>query len=281
MNSRAPEPRSRLARTRWWRSGFAAWLLTAAPLALAEPLTSPEPAPDLDAILHRLVSLAAQDSEMEARFKAGYAFVRTQVTDTLGAEGELKHRETRREVHRPPVAPAREAAATEAETEAPAAARHSRRAYERRDFAINPSLLRRFDFRLAGRETAGGRPVWVIDFVPAAEQPPAHGVKEKFLNRTAGRLRVDVAEGFLASARFRLTEPVHVVGGLVGSLKHCEVALDRERAAEGLWFTRRLSWRLEGRKLFARRLLEHQEDLSDIRRVVAEPETPDATADAR
>jgi hypothetical protein len=229
--------------------------------------------PDLDAILRRVIENAARDPELEARFKATHAFVRVKVTDSLDADGAVKKRDTKREEHDPRRAGHAPTAGSEGD-EAETPVQKARRAYERRDFAVTSTLLRRFEFTLIDREDLDGRSAWLIDFRPADAQPPTHGIKEKFLSRTAGRLWVDVAEGFLVRARFHLTEPVHVVGGLVGSLKHCNIALERSRTANGLWFTRLLTWRIEGRKLFSRRILEHRDELSEIRPVAGGQETP-------
>jgi hypothetical protein len=259
------------------RLGLAALLLVAGRPASAESQAASDAAPDLDAILRRVVENAARDPGIEDRFRATHAFVRVKVTDSLDADGAVKKREAKREEHDPRRANA--AAAVDPEGDAAETpVQKARRAYERRDFAVTSALLRRFEFRLVGSEEVEGRPAWVIDFTPAANQPPVQGLKEKFLSRTAGRVWVDVSEGFLARGRFQLTGPVHVVGGLVGSLKHCHIALERARTTDGLWFTRLLTWRIEGRKLFSRRILQHRDELSEIRPVAGRREEPLAPA---
>ncbi len=212
--------------------------------------------PDLDRLLRRAVENARGDREMEGRFKARYAYVRTKTTDTLNAEGELKKREHVRREH----TPARPEPDPWAEVED-----DRTRAYERRDVPVTTNLLQRFRFTLAGREELAGRPAWVVDFEPAGDRQPADSLIERFINRMAGRLWIDAADAHVIRARFHLTGPVNVVGGLVGALKHCEVFFERARTEEGLWFTRRLTWRIEGRKLFTRRLMTHHEELTEVR----------------
>lgn len=253
------------------RSGVAAILLAVllpAVVGRADDTAAPAAGPpDLDRLLRCAVANARQDREMEARFKARYAYVRTKTTDTLGPEGEVKRREHQRLEHTP----------AHPEPDPWAEAEDGRpRAYERRDVPVTTNLLQRFRFTLAGREELAGRPAWVVDFEPAGDRQPADSLIERFINRMAGRLWIDAAEQHVARAQFHLTGPVHVVGGLVGALKHCEVFLERARTEEGFWFTRLLTWRIEGRKLFVRRIMTHREELTDVRpaTAAAQPEPP-------
>lgn len=236
-----------------WRA--AARGLIAAGVLAGAALADDAPPPDLDRLLRRAVQQAQRDREHEARFKARYAYVRTRTTDTLNAGGELKKREHQRFEH----SPARPEPDRWAEGEDA-----RQRAYERRDVPVTTNLLDRFRFTLAGRETLAGRPTWVVDFAPAGDSLPADSLIEKFINRMAGRLWIDAADELVSRAEFQLTAPVNVVGGLVGALKHCEVGFERGRTDEGLWFTRRLTWRIEGRKLFSRRIMTHVEEITQV-----------------
>ena len=227
--------------------------------------------PNVEVILLRAVTNASRDDEMEARFKARYAYVRTKLTETLDADGELKKRDQRRVEHTParPDAqdpPSRSACAWSQD--------RTKRAYERHDIRVTTDLLRRFQFTSVGGEDVAGRPAWVIDFLPASEQLPAHGLLDKFISRTAGRVWIDQADYSVARVRFRLIAPVKVVGGLVGSLKHCEVALDRLRTDDGLWYTQLLTWRIEGRKLLTRQIMTQREEISEVRRAQPVQEVP-------
>lgn len=253
------------------RSGVSAILLAALLPAVAgradEAAAAAATPPDLDRLLRRAVANARQDREMEARFKARYAYVRIKTTDTLGPEGEVKKREHQRLEHTPAhPEPDPWAEPDDGKT----------RAYERRDVPVTTNLLQRFRFTLAGREALAGRPAWVVDFEPAGDRQPADSLIERFINRMAGRLWIDAAEQHVTRAQFHLTGPVNVVGGLVGALKHCEVFFERARTEEGFWFTRLLTWRIEGRKLFVRRIMTHHEELTDVRPVTtaAQPEPP-------
>lgn len=218
-------------------------------------------APDLELILLRVIKNAAQDQETERLFKTRYAFVRTKVTETRDGDGELKKRTVQRIENQPGAAPPGEDAENR---EGAADPKAEQRGYERRDFEIKPELLKRFRFTLVGTDQWNDRPVWVIDFVPASDDLPAHSIKERFINKTTGRLWIDQAEEVLAKATFRLTEPVNVAGGLVGAVKKCEVETQRQRTQDGLWYPRRLVWHLEGRRLFWSKTIDHRDEVTEV-----------------
>lgn len=217
--------------------------------------------PDLHQLVLRAVKLAARDADTEAQFKARYAYLDLQVTETRDADGQLRKRTERTRAHPPapdpdPTDP--DASAVESSEPEPPPAK---RPYERHDFHVDASVLERFQFRYVGPDLCAGRPVWVLDFEPAEHAPPAHSLPERFLGQTAGRLWIDRADAALVKATFRLTTPIRVVGGLVGALKRCEVALEKEQTPDGLWYMRRLDWQLEGRKLFTTRRMEHHQEI--------------------
>jgi hypothetical protein len=58
------------------------------------------------------------------------------------------------------------------------------------------------------------------------------------------------------------------------------VAFERARTADGLWYTRLLTWRIEGRKFFSRRIMEHRDEVSEVRLAVPAQEPPDEVAAA-
>ena len=67
------------------------------------------------------------------------------------------------------------------------------RAFEKRDFTLNGDLLGRFQFTAAGREMVNGRPMLMLDFKPANKKLPERTLKDKFINKAAGRVWVDEA----------------------------------------------------------------------------------------
>lgn len=235
-------------------------------------------APDLDALLRRTIEHVARDREAEEQFQASYAFTRMKVTETRDGSGTLTKR-TEEQLVNP--RPARETPNPDDDAELDhtdqAAAK---RPYERRDFKVDAALLERFRFTLAGTESIEGRATWVVDFEPASDRLPARSLKDRFINRTAGRLWIDQEEAALTRAEFRLTTPISVAGGLVGALKSCVAHLERQRTPDGLWYPRLVTWRIEGRKFLSTRHMEHRDEITDVRplgqlgRATAWPEGP-------
>jgi len=208
---------------------------------------------------------ARKETAPEAAFKAGYAFTRDRVLEIRSSSGDLKKREAKRIEHNPKTGATNEMV-TDAHGHREGDEPDDRkRAYERRDFQLDPSLLARYRFEVAGRETIGGRETWQIDFRPADKPPSAHNLKERFLNRVEGRVWVDATDYEAVRLHLRLTEPVSVLGGLAGVVKSCRAALERQRTAEGHWFTRQMTWHLEGRQLLTSRVFDFKESLTDVR----------------
>lgn len=235
--------------------------------------------PDVLALLARAAANAARDPELEQALRSRHAYTRTKVTEHWNTRGECRRREESRQDFtpaRPEPAPEHDPADDpDGREDGP---RRARRAYERRDFAVTPELLQRFEFTLRGREQVHGRETWVVDFCPADRQPPARGLKEKFISRTAGRVWIDAAETFVVRASLRLTEPLDVAGGLVGALSACDVWFERARTPGGLWYTRLLTWRIEGRKFLSRRIMTHRDEITGVEPPPAAQEAPAASA---
>ena len=63
----------------------------------------------------------------------------------------------------------------------------------------------------------------------------------------------------------RLLRPVNVWGGLIGVVWEFDFDLERERTPEGDWYTRRVKWRLKGRKLFVTKIVDFHEERTDVR----------------
>ena len=140
------------------------------------------------------------------------------------------------------------------------------RAFDRKDFSINDDLLDRFEFDLAGRKTVNGRPMLLLDFKPAKKELPERNIKDRFINKAAGRVWVDEADYVIAKAEVYLTETVNVLGGFVGAVWKFNYSFDRERTSDGLWFTRAVDWHLEGREVILRRAIDYHEGKTSVRR---------------
>lgn len=236
---------------------------------------SVEPLPSVDFVLKRVVERSENEEANERSFKQSYTYTRTKITEHRNADGALRKREAKTSEHVPKPAPAQpppeRPTPAEVRLQSPKEAggheSNARgKAFDRKDFALDDELLSRFQFTLVGRETINGRPVLALDLKPASRNLPERSIKDRFINRAAGRVWIDEAEFALVKARLFLTERVNVVGGLVGAVWGFNYALNRERTDDGLWFTRDVDWTLEGRQVMSQRKVEYREQITGVRK---------------
>jgi hypothetical protein len=154
------------------------------------------------------------------------------------------------------------------------------KAFEKSDFPLGDDLISRFDFTLVRRELISGRPVLVIDFTPVKKKVPEKSIKEKFLNKAAGRVWVDEVDSVPVKADLHLSAPVSVLGGLVGAVQKFTFSFNRQRTPEGIWFTLDSDWHLEGREVFFRRIIDYHEETTNVLRVLP-PVSPAPAEQAR
>ena len=261
----------------WQTVARAVLLATPLPL-LAESIAEP-PLPSVATVLKRVADQTEKESDNERAFNQRYGYTRTKVTEYRNAKGDLKKREEKKIANHPsavpvayraqPAGPTPEPNLGEEKSEAVTDARSNVRgkAFEKKDFSINDDLLGRFEFDLAGRKTINGRPMLVLEFKPAKKNLPERNIKDRFINKTAGRVWVDEADYVIAKADVYLTETVNVVGGLVGAVWKFNYSFDRERTLEGLWFTRAVDWHLEGREVVLRRAIDYHEGKTGVRKL--------------
>jgi len=254
-------------------------------LATLPPAFAPgvEPAanlavPEVETILKRVVENAGREEQNDRQFKARYGYKRRKVSDEWNGKGELKKHEEKHaesfptpkpEVLPPPPLTVVEAASPGAvaepgDTRVPDQIKG--RAFDRKDFALSGELLGRYKFTLTGQELVNGRRMLVLDFVPVSKNLPVHNFKDRFINKGAGRVWIDAGEFTVARLDARLTEEVSVLGGLVGTVRNCAYHFDRERLADGLWFTRHVNWHLEGRQLFFNKALDYHEEKYELKK---------------
>jgi hypothetical protein len=217
-----------------------------------------------------LVSAWAQrEPERQARFESEYRFVKRTVKEIRNPKGKLKDREATESRHDPLATndTASESAARRAKDE--------REQYDRGDFPITAELLERFQFVFVAREDAAGRTAWVYDFAPLDEKLPSHGIKDRFINEITGRVWIDIREEAIVRVKLRLRQPVNIVGGIVASVRACNVEIRRGRTAEGLWYVERFSWRLVVRKLWTTRHTDYVEERLSVERAVGKSPSAD------
>jgi hypothetical protein len=216
------------------------------------------PLPAVETVLERLAEHSPKEAANDLAFKQRYHFTRSRETEVRNSKGELNKREVKTQVNNPTSDPGKPEAATETQT--------NRRGKSGRkaDFAVDREFLARFQFTLVGREEISGRPALILDLEPAAKKPPEHDLKDRIINKMAGRVWVDEAESVLVKADFHLTEKVNVVAGLVGNIASFTLSFHRERTADGLWFTPRLEWQADGREVFVRRQIVAHEEITEV-----------------
>lgn len=216
------------------------------------------PLPAVEVVLERLAEQSRKEETNAREFRQRYHFTRSRSTEIRNSKGELNKREVKTQVNRPVDNPE--------QADAASATPDSRRGKPGRkaDFAVDREFLQRFQFTLIGREPINGRPALIVDLVPATKKPPEHDLKDRIINKMAGRVWVDEVESVLVKADFHLTEKVNVVAGLVGAIGSFTLSFRRERTADGLWFTPRLEWHLEGREVFVRRTVDSHEEITGL-----------------
>lgn len=235
------------------------------------------PLPPLDSILHRVLERVWKEAENDRQFNAQYIYSRTKLTETRNSQGELKKKEAQTTEHNPTIArvDARSRLANSTPQSRPIAGKSASgtnetsavrgQAFEKSDFPLNDDLLKRFKFTMAGHETLNDRPTLVFDFVPVSRDLPERTIKDRFINKAAGRAWVDEADAVIVKADLRLTEKLSVAGGLVGALWKFNFKFNRERLPDGLWFTRDTNWHLEGREFFTRKFMDYHEERTNVR----------------
>jgi hypothetical protein len=224
--------------------------------APADPAAMPSP----ETLMEKVLKASEKEEANEKAFRATYAWYRVRVLQEFNGKGEVtKTERTKKDfypTHRVNPAPQ----ASQSPTNQPN--------YRERDFALSSDLINRFTFKLAGRETLRGRPTLLVDFHPADRKLPSTGLKDKFINNTAGRLWIDEEESVIARAAIHLREQVNIAGGLAGAVKLFQYQFERARTSEGLWYVTKSDWKLHARELLAQKHLtceEHKENVLRVR----------------
>lgn len=230
------------------------------------------PLPSLETIIKNAVEHSKKEPENDRLFQQRYEFIRTKVTEYRNGDGELTRREQKTNVNHVRIASAPAAAKPKpAPVRTPkvqAEAKPSNRV-DKNDILLNEDLFSRFQYTLIGRDQIAGRSVLVIDFKPANKKLPNNNFKDRFINIAAGRIWMDEEDFALTKADLHLTEKVNVIGGIVGAVAKFNCNLDRERTADGLWFTRDMDWHLEGRVALAHRTIDYHEEKTGVLNKVA------------
>jgi hypothetical protein len=252
--------------------GLAVLLVSPIPL-VAESNDAGAPLPSLDFVIQHVVAESSRETGIDRAFKQRYSYTRLRVTEYRNTDGDLESREQKTDMNQPHVATLanHQQMAGRSPTPQPIGASIQGdsvrgKAFDRNDFLMNPDLLNRFQFTLAGREVVNGRQALMVDFQPKSGVLPERSIKERFINHAAGRIWVDEQDYALVKADLHLTQRVNVFGGLVGTVWKCTYSFERARTEDGLWFVRNVDWHLEGRAVIFRRIVDYHEQWTNVRK---------------
>ncbi|HXP63483.1 MAG TPA: hypothetical protein VN829_23470 [Dongiaceae bacterium] len=132
---------------------------------------------------------------------------------------------------------------------------------------LTPELVGRYDYKVEGRESVENRPMLVLSFQPKAGHNPDETIPDRVLRRLAGRLWVDEAEAEVARVQAGLTEDLSLGWfGLIGSLKQCDLDLQKKRLEDGGWVNAKQTLEIRGRKLFSRMRVRTLEESYNFKR---------------
>lgn len=116
---------------------------------------------------------------------------------------------------------------------------------------LSSDLLDKFVFTVVGRDVVVNRQTLILDFHPRPDNPEKT-IQDRIVNRFAGRLWVDEEEADIAKFQARLIDELSLGWlGIFGSLKECEMLLDRQRLEDGTWVNKKQTILLIGRKLLS------------------------------
>ena len=231
--------------------------------------------PPLADVLDKVLEKARQEHVNDQEFKAQYGYLRTRTTRELDSKGQVKKQTTKQWRNNPPAvvptsyvrpAPSPVGSLSRAnDLQTPRAGEG--KAFDKNDFFLNDDLLSRFEFTLIKREPVRGRDALLVHFKPANKKLPTRGLKDRVINKAAGTVWIDEEDFVLSKVDLHLTDGVNVVGGLVGAVKKFNYTCDRTRTPDGFWYADDIRWRLEGREIFSRKVMESEETRSEVKKV--------------
>lgn len=242
--------------------------------------TGVESLPTAEDIIKNALKRSEVERQNDNDFKQHYYFVRKKLTEIRNMEGELKKSDSRISTNHPPKAVAITAPEPKVEADkatviqspkgeqmaSSGAKKAMARKFDKNQFQFNDDVVGRYDFKLIGREVTNGYSLLVLDFTPKKIKLPEDGIRDRAINRMAGRLWVDEREFAIKRCKLHLTESVNIVGGIVGKVEKFDYSFDRERTDDGFWYVRDSAWYLEGREVIVRRRAEYRESRTEVRK---------------
>jgi len=151
--------------------------------------------------------------------------------------------------------------------------RSGKSSHEKQEQVLSVDLARRFDFTLLHTEQSSTRPIYKIAFRPKTPALEQKHVADRVLQRMNGTLWIDGQDFEIQKVEATLSEPVKLLGGLIGALNQMEFHLERIRLNNGAWFNQRSTVRISGRKLLETvnlKISETSDKFSEIQSSVIE-----------
>jgi len=141
-----------------------------------------------------------------------------------------------------------------------------RRQAEQGQSWVTQELVDRFEFVILKRETVRGRSTLVLSFAPKSAPATDGSIQDKVLTRLAGTVWVDEQDYEVARLDASLREAISMGWlGLMGSLNHCQITLDRIRMPDGVWVNAKQTLWFVARKLFGSLRYRTTEESSQFR----------------
>ncbi len=253
-------------------------LILAMSLGLAEANTGVAPLPPIEEVIKRALERAEVEAKNDEEFKKQYYFVRSRKTEIRDSDGDIKKLKTkistndptayfllelaemkeerRRKLHSPKYG------ANESDSDA--AKKYDRES----NLKFSKEAVKRYDFKIVGREITNGCSLLIVDFAPKTGKLPEKDLRDRIVNRMAGRIWLDERDYAVKKCAIRLTRNLSIVGGIVGEAQKFHFTFDRERTEDGLWYVREFKWHLEGRQVVVQREADYHETRTDVRKYV-------------
>jgi len=131
------------------------------------------------------------------------------------------------------------------------AGKNENRIAEKDHDTLNSDLVGRYDFHVERRERLENRTMLVLSFHPKANRGLEKTVEDRVLNRFEGSVWVDEEDAEVAQVQVRLTEDLRLGWfGMIGSIKQCDLRIERQRLSSGVWVNKSQTVLLDGRKVF-------------------------------
>ena len=122
---------------------------------------------------------------------------------------------------------------------------------EKKEAWLKPELVERFDFTVLSNAVYANRDTIVLEFKPRPGEPEKT-VQDKIYNRIAGLLWIDQEDAEIARIDAHLIEDLSLGWfGMLGSLKTCDLTIERKRMPEGVWVNGKQILMMVGRKVFS------------------------------